>query len=43
MAVDILGHLLALHATPANAQDRTQVGQVAEQVQHVTGETVEIA
>jgi transposase len=43
MAVDTLGHLLALHVTPANAQDRTQVAQVAEQVQHVTGDTVVLA
>jgi transposase len=42
-AVDTLGHLLALHVTPANAQDRAQVGQLAEAVQAVTGETVELA
>ena len=28
-AVDTLGHLLALHVTPADAQDRAQVGQLA--------------
>jgi transposase len=43
MAVDTLGHLLALHVTPANAQDRAQVAQVAEQVQAVTGAAVEVA
>lgn len=43
MAVDTLGNLLALHVTPANEQDRAQVGQVAEAVQEVTGETVEVA
>jgi len=43
MAVDTLGHLLALHVTPADEQDRTQVGALAQQVQAVTGETVEIA
>lgn len=43
MAVDTLGHLLALHVTPANVQERTQVAQLAEQVQHVTGDTVELA
>ena len=43
MAVDTLGYLLALHVTPANAQERTQVAVLAEAVQEVTGETVEIA
>src|SRR5213079_957463 len=42
-AVDTLGQLLALHVTPANAQDRAQVAQLAQQVQAVTGETVEVA
>ncbi len=42
-AVDTLGHLLALHVTPANAQDRDQVGVLAEAVQDATGGTVEIA
>jgi len=42
-AVDTLGHLLALHATPANAQDRAQVARLATAVQEATGETVEIA
>jgi transposase len=43
MAVDTLGHLLALHVTPANEQDRAQVGQLAQQVQAVTGASVELA
>ena len=43
MAVDTLGQLLALHVTPANEQDRHQVQVLVEQVQHVTGETVEVA
>jgi len=43
MAVDTLGHLLTLLVTPANAQDRAQVEQLATQVQAVTGETVELA
>ena len=43
MAVDTLGHLLALHVTPADEQDRTQVGELAQQVQEVTGDNVEIA
>lgn len=43
MAVDTLGHLLALLVTPADAQDRAQVEELARAVQEVTGETVEIA
>jgi transposase len=43
MAVDTLGHLLALCVTPANEQDRQQVEQLARQVQEVTGQNVEIA
>lgn len=43
IAVDTLGHLLALHVTPADEQDRAQVGVLAEQVQQVTGENVELA
>jgi transposase len=43
MAVDTLGHLLALHVTPANEQDRDQVAILAESVQRVTGESVELA
>jgi transposase len=42
-AVDTLGHLLALHATPADEQDRAQVGALAEAVQAATGQTVEVA
>jgi transposase len=42
-AVDTLGHLLALHVTPANQQDRTQVGQLAAAVQEATGESVDLA
>jgi transposase len=42
-AVDTLGHLLALHVTPADEQDRTQVGKLAEAVQHITGDNVELA
>jgi transposase len=38
-----LGHLLALHVTAADAQDRAQVAQLAAQVQEVTGEAVEVA
>src|SRR5207244_3574240 len=43
LAVDTLGHLLALHVTPANEQDRAQVAELAEAVQEVTGETVSLA
>ena len=42
-AVDTLGHLLALHVTPANAHDRAQVDVLAAAVQEATGETVELA
>lgn len=43
LAVDTLGHLLALHVTPANEQDRAQVEQLAAAVQEATGESVELA
>ena len=43
MAVDTLGHLLALHVTPADADDRAQVGRLARAVQAATGESVEVA
>ena len=42
-AVDTLGHLLALRVTPADEQDRAQVGELARQVQLITGEHVELA
>lgn len=43
IAVDTLGHLLAAHVTPATEQDRAQVGRLAQAVQAVTGESVELA
>lgn len=43
IAVDTLGHLLALHVTPANAQERRQVDELAAQVQEVTGDSVNVA
>ncbi len=43
LAVDTLGHLLALHVAPANEQDRAQVGELAAAVQEVTGGSVELA
>ena len=42
-AVDPLGHLLALHVTPADAQDRDQVGQLAQAVQDVSNQEVTLA
>ena len=42
-AVDTLGHLLALHVTAASEQDRQQVERLAEQVQQITGDHVELA
>jgi len=43
IAVDTLGQLLAVLVTPANEQDRAQVAALAEQIQEVTGESVEVA
>jgi transposase len=43
VAVDTLGHLLALLVTPANEQERAQVEELATAVQAVTGEHVELA
>jgi transposase len=42
-AVDTLGHLLALHVTPASEQDREQMGEWAQAIQEETGESVELA
>jgi transposase len=42
-AIDTLGHLLALHVTPASAQERDQVEGLAAAVQEATGENVELA
>jgi transposase len=43
LAVDTLGNLLALHVTPANEQDREQVGALAREVQEVTHGNVQLA
>jgi transposase len=43
LAVDTLGHLLALHVTPADAQDRAQVAALADAVQAITGQHVTLA
>lgn len=42
-AVDTLGHLLALHVTPADEQERAQVNELAEAMQEATSESVELA
>ena len=43
MAVDTLGHLLALYVTAADEQDRAQVTHLAQAVQAATGQSVEVA
>ena len=43
VAVDTLGNLLALVVTAANEQERAQVAALAEQVQAITGQSVELA
>ena len=43
VAVDTLGHLLALLVTPANEQERAQVKALAQAVQEATGESVQVA
>lgn len=43
LAVDTLGHLLALKVTAANEQEREQVGELARDIQQVTDESVKLA
>ncbi|MCX5658228.1 MAG: IS5 family transposase [Planctomycetota bacterium] len=43
IAVDTLGHLLALKVTAANEQERDQVGDLAQKVQEATGQSVKLA
>ena len=43
VAVDSLGHRLALLVTPANEQDREQVAELAQQGQAITEQSVEVA
>ena len=43
MAVDTLGHLLALLVTPASDQERAQVAELAAAVQAATGQSVQLA
>src|ERR1700712_2337737 len=43
MAVDTLGHLLALHITPAGVGGRGAVGRLAADIQDATGDSVTLA
>ena len=43
LAVDTLGHLLALHVTAADADDRAEVERLARTVQAVTDQSVDLA
>ena len=43
IAVDTLGHLLALKVTAAGEQERAQVGELAREIQAVTADKVEVA
>ena len=43
IAVDPLGHLLALKVTAANAQERAQVGDLVQAIQAATGDKVAVA
>jgi transposase len=43
LAVDTLGHLLALHVTPASEQERAQVDALAQHLQDLTDGTIELA
>ncbi len=43
LAVDTLGHLLALHVTPASAEDRGEVERLAKAVRASTGQSVDLA
>ncbi len=43
MAIDTLGHLSALHVTPASAEDRGEVERLARTVQAITDDAVELA
>ena len=42
LAVDTLGHLLTLHVTPADADDRAQGERPAQAVQAATGDSVDL-
>ena len=43
MAVDTLGHLLALHVTPTDVGDRVAVKRLAADIQDATGDSVRLA
>ncbi len=43
LAVDTLGHVLALVATPANEQERAQVAALAREAQEVCQQSVQVA
>jgi len=43
LAVDTVGNLLAMAVTPANEQERAQVGTLAAAVHEATGQSVEVA
>ena len=43
IAVDTLGHLIALTVTPADRGDRAQVAALARELQQVPGNTVDLA
>ena len=43
LTVDTLGHLLALHVTPADVGDRCAVKRLAADIQDATGDSVELA
>jgi transposase len=43
MAVDMLGHLRALHVTPADVGDRDAVARLAADIQDATGDAVSLA
>src|ERR1044071_2153411 len=42
LAVDTLGHLLVLHVTAADAQDRAQVDEMAKRIQAETGDSIQV-
>jgi transposase len=43
LAADTLGHLLALHVAPASADERAEVGRLAQMAQASTGQIVDLA
>lgn len=43
LAVDTLGHFLAMHVTPANTDDRAEIGRMAKAIQAATEQNVEVA